>query len=164
MLARTLCIQGFADQAQREAEACLEISGKTSDHGLICRVVYNGACPVAFLVGDLAVAEYSIARMNEAATGLNASFWKMQGRTMEARLMIDRGEFAKGLANMRDAFAEVEHTGWPYPKFEDAFALAHAGLGQIDKALEIINKAVTTADKRPFSSWNFPELLRVRGE
>jgi predicted ATPase len=164
MLARTLCIQGLADQAQREAEACLEISGKTSDHGLICRVVYNGACPVAFLVGDLAVAEYSIARMNEAATGLNASFWKMQGRTMEARLMIERSEFAKGLANMRDAFAEVEHTGWPYPKFEDAFALAHAGLGQIDKALEIINKAVAVADKRPFSSWNFPELLRVRGE
>jgi predicted ATPase/DNA-binding winged helix-turn-helix (wHTH) protein len=164
MLARTLCIQGLADQAQREAEACLEISGETSDHGLICRVVYNGACPVAFLVGDLAVAEYSIARMNEAATGLNASFWKMQGRTMEARLMIERSEFAKGLANMRDAFAEVEHTGWPYPKFEDAFALAHAGLGQIDKALEIINKAVAVADKRPFSSWNFPELLRVRGE
>jgi len=63
---------------------------------------------------------------------------------------------------MRDAFAEVEHTGWPYPKFEDAFALAFAGLEQIVKALEIINKAVATADKRPFSSWNFPELLRVR--
>ncbi len=77
---------------------------------------------------------------------------------------IERNEFAKGLANMRDAFAEVEHTGWPYPKFEDAFALAFAGLEQIVKALEIINKAVATADKRPFSSWNFPELLRVRGE
>jgi predicted ATPase/DNA-binding winged helix-turn-helix (wHTH) protein len=164
MLARTLCIQGFAEQAHREAEACLEIAGKTSDHGLICRVVYNGACPVAFLMGDLAAAEYSIERMNEAATSLNASFWKMQGRAMEARLMVERGEFAKGFANMRDAFAEVEHTGWPYPKFEDAFALAYAGLGQIAKALEIINKAVATADKRPFSSWNFPELLRVRGE
>jgi len=164
MLARTLCLQGFLDQAQAEARACLELAIKISDHGLICRVVYNGACPVAFLTADFSAAEYSIARLNEAATSLHASFWKMQGRSMEARLMVERGEFAQGLANLRDAFTAVENTGWPHPKFEDALALAYAGLGQTTEAVDIIDKAVATASKRPFSSWDFSELLRVQGE
>jgi tetratricopeptide (TPR) repeat protein len=168
MLARTLCLLGFVDQAVGEAEASLEeLRGLTSQMTPMCRVIDVGISRVTLMTGDFEAAERVIARLIEAATRSNAPAWKTTGRFLEGKLMIERREFAKGVVALRDAFDTASRTGsYPsHPEFLGALAEALAGLGQPGEALDAVNEAIATAGQRAGGQrWYVPELLRIKGE
>ena len=168
MLARTLCLLGFVDQAIGEAEASLEeLRGLTSQMTPMCRVIDVGISRVTLMTGDFAAAERAIARLIEAATRSNAPVWKTTGRFLEGKLMIERREFAKGVVALRDAFDTANRTGShpSHPEFLGALAEALAGLGQPGEALDAVNEAIATAGQREGGQrWYVPELLRIKGE
>jgi predicted ATPase/DNA-binding winged helix-turn-helix (wHTH) protein len=154
MLAWTLWMLGFTDQALNEAR-------------LLCRILYFGICRVASMTGDFATADREIARLIELATGLNALFWETAGRFLKGQLLVERGEFAQGLLVLRDAFETCDRTGWRISseEFKGALALGLAGTGQLDEALVALDDAMAAdrngADGR---GWYAPELLRIKGE
>jgi predicted ATPase len=167
MLARVLCLRGFTDQADNEARASLDGLHDTKQQLSLCRALYFGLCRTALLTGQLGAAEHSIARLSDAATSSGAPFWQVVGRLLEGKLMVARGEFARGVATLRDAFDVCRRTGWraSYPEFMGALAEGLGGLGQFDEALEAVNAAIAAAGEGADGQvWYVPELLRVKGE
>ena len=113
----------------------------------LCRTLYYGICRIAPMIGDFATADREITRLIEVATSLNAHFWETAGRFLKGKLLVERGEFAQGLAVLRDAFETCDRTGWrlSYPEFKGALALALAGTGRLDEALDALEDAVASA-------------------
>ena len=165
MLAWTLWMLGFTEQALNEARLSLEELQGTGHQLLLCRILYFGISRVASMTGDFATADREIARLIELATGLNALFWETAGRFLKGQLLVERRQFAQGLLVLRDAFETCDRTGWriSYEEFKGALALGLAGTGQLDEALVALDDAMATegADGR---GWFAPELLRIKGE
>ena len=167
MLARALCLQGFLEQAQRQAEASLDELRETNSQLSVCRVISFGISRVTLLTGDPAAADQAIALLREAATLANAPFWQVEARFLEGKLAIERGAFADGVVALRDAFEICRRNGWrvSHPEFEGALAEALAGLGRLDEALHAVNDAVASAGQPGNGQrWYVPELLRIKGE
>jgi predicted ATPase/DNA-binding winged helix-turn-helix (wHTH) protein len=167
MLARALWMQGFTERALNEAHASLqELRG--ADHRLLlCRTLYYAICRIAPMIGDFATADREIARLIDVATGLNAQFWTTAGHFLKGKLLVERGEFAQGLPELRDAFETCDRTGWrlSYPEFKGALAQAFAGLGRLDAALGALEDGVASAGEGEDGQvWYVPELLRIKGE
>jgi predicted ATPase/DNA-binding winged helix-turn-helix (wHTH) protein len=164
MLARALWMQGFAEQALREARLSLEEQG--TDHPLLlCRILYHGICRIAMVTGDFATADREIARLIEVATRLNAQIFEITGHFLKGTLLIECGEFAQGLPVLRDAFETCDRTGWhiSYAEFKGALALGLAGTGRLDEAFVALDEAMA-ADREGGHGWYAPELLRIKGE
>jgi len=167
LLARALWLRGFPDRAHHEAQASLgEVRG--SDHQLtMCRVLLYGMGRIAPMTGDFTAAETAISSIIESATSAAAPFWTMVGQFLRGKLLVERREFAEGLAVLREAFDTCNQTGWrlSYPEFMGSFALALAGLGRLDEAHDAVCKAIEAAGGREDGQqWYLPELLRIKGE
>jgi predicted ATPase/DNA-binding winged helix-turn-helix (wHTH) protein len=167
LLARTLWLRGFPERAHHEAQASLgEVRG--SDHQLtMCRVLLYGMGRIAPMTGDFAAAETAVSSIIEAATSAAAPFWAMAGQFLRGKLLVERHQFAEGLAALRDAFDICNRTGWQlsYPEFMGSFALALAGLGRLDEAHDAVCKAIEAAGGgEDGQQWYVPELLRIKGE
>ncbi len=167
MLSRALWLQGFVDQAHQQAQASLDEPGPTDPQLLICRILYIGMCRLAPMTGDFVAAEQANARLIQVANGLNARRFQILGRFLEAKLMIERGDFTNGLAALRDAFDTCRQTGWrmSYPEFNCWLAVALAELGQPDAALDAVREGLEGSGQgEDGQKWYVPELLRVQGE
>jgi predicted ATPase len=160
-------MQGFMEQALNEARLGLKgLQG--TDHPLeLCRALYQGISRIATMTGDFATADRKIARLIEAARGLNAHFWETAGHFLKGKLLVARGEFAQGLPVLRDAFETCDRTGWhiSYSEFKGDLAVAFAGTGRLDEALGALDDAMA-ADREGGDGhgWYGPELLRIKGE
>jgi len=118
-LARTLWLQGFADQARHQARESCEGAYAGPVEVTRFEVLRMAVGPVAFLTGDLAAAERAVAMMTDLTASTNAVFWKVVARCLEGTLLIRRGEFEKGLTLLRAAFDTCDRTGWKpgYPEY-----------------------------------------------
>ena len=167
MLARTLCLRGRVERARQAADASLAELRDLNSQLSVCRVIAFGISRVTLMTGDPAAAGEAIALLNEAARLANAPFWQIEGRFLEGKLLIERGDFASGVQVLRDAFEFCRQIGWhvSQPEFMAALAEALAGLGALDEALETVDAALATAGRRDNRHWwNLPELLRIKGE
>jgi predicted ATPase/DNA-binding winged helix-turn-helix (wHTH) protein len=165
MLARALCLLGFMEKAQREAQASLDELRGTAHKISFCRVLYYGMCRIALMMRDIAAAESAIAHLVEAATSLNAPFWRLVGRLLEGKLMIERGAFGEGVEVLRTALETCRRTGWrpSYPEFMGALAEGLAGLERPGEALGAVNDAIGSAGQGTEGQvWYVPELLRIK--
>ena len=167
MLACALWLQGLTENALYESEASLgELRG--TDHQLsVCPVLYYGLCRIAPMTGDFATADRGIARLIEVAYRLDALFWKTVGRFLQGKLMIERREFARGVAEVRGAFDTCRQMGWraSYQEFKGALAVGLAGLSQLDDALDAVQEGLEGFGQREEGErWYVPELLRIKGE
>jgi predicted ATPase len=167
LLARTLWLRGFSERARLEAQASLgEVRG--ADRQLtMCRVLLYGMGRITPMTGDFVAAESAIANIIGSATSADAPFWTMVGQFLRGKLLVERHQFAEGLAVLREAFDTCNPTGWrlSYPEFMGSFALALAGLGRLDEAHDAVCKAIKAAGRREDGQqWYVPELLRIKGE
>ena len=93
--------------------------------------------------------------------------WQLYGWGYQGAVAIRRGDVATGLRLLRSCFEELGETGITAPRFmrfaavNTAEGLAKAG--QIADALDAIDDAIARAE-RTEELWQFPELLRVKGE
>jgi predicted ATPase len=165
MLARVLWLQGFVDQATDQARASLEEAQATGYGLTLCWVLHYAVCPIALMTGDLAAASRAVAMLTDLATRLEATLWKIVGRCLKGKLLIERREFGKGSVLLRNALDTCDQTGWRmcYPEFLGVLAEALSGLGQLNEALAAIDQALATAD-RGGELWYVAELLRIKGE
>jgi predicted ATPase/DNA-binding winged helix-turn-helix (wHTH) protein len=167
MLARALWLQGFADRAFIEALASLDELEGIGHQLTTCQALYYGICRVAPMTGDFVTAERVISHLAELAAGLNAPFWMTAARFLQGKLMVERREFATGLAVLREARDACNQTGWrlSYPEFSGSLAVALAGLGQLDEASDTVDNAIAAAGGREDGQvWYVPELLRIKAE
>jgi predicted ATPase/DNA-binding winged helix-turn-helix (wHTH) protein len=167
LLARVLWLRGFPERAHHEAQASLgEV--RSHDHQLtMCRVLLYGMGRISPMTGDFAAAETAISSIIESATSAAAPFWTTVGQFLRGKLLVERHQFAEGLAALSEAFDTSSKSGWriSYPEFMGSFAFALAGLGRLDEAHEAVCKAIEAAGgQEDGQQWYIPELLRIKGE
>lgn len=165
LLARSLWLQGFVDQAAEHARACLEAAEATGNSLSICEALRLAMCPIALATGDLFTAEHAVAKLIDHATRRNATYWAIVARCLEGELLIKRGELEHGSVLLGDALGICEKTGWAvcYPGFKGALAEALIGLGHVAEALTAVEQALRAAD-RGGEHWSVAELLRIKGK
>jgi predicted ATPase/DNA-binding winged helix-turn-helix (wHTH) protein len=165
LLAPVLWLRGLVDQGVAQAQASLKEAHATGHKLTLCWVLHHAAFPVAFMTGDLVAAGQAVAMLMDLATSLRAPFWKTLAHCLEGKLLIRRGEFGMGSAQLRTALETCERTGWTicYPEFSCALAEGLVGLWQFTGALATIDRALARAD-RGGERWFVAELLRNKGE
>jgi predicted ATPase/DNA-binding winged helix-turn-helix (wHTH) protein len=165
MLARSLWLQGHAEQASDQARISLEAAQATNYQLTIGEALRVAVCQIALMTGDMATAERAVTMLIDVATSRNAPFWAISGRCLKGKLHVIRGEFAAGAALLRAELELCERTGWPIwqPEFLGSLAEAQAGLGHTLDALATIDRALASAD-RGGERYYCPELLRIKGE
>jgi hypothetical protein len=163
-LSRTLWLMGYVDQALELSGRTFE-SARTSEGQNMCWVLQDGLCQIALMTGDLATAESGVATMSEWSARVDAELWKILAACWQAKLLIARSEFADGVRLMRPALEACERSGWQlwYSEHLGHLAQGVAGLGYLDEACEIIERAVEWGDQSG-AEWCQAELLRKKGE
>ncbi len=165
LLARSLWLQGFVDQAKSVAQASLTDAETANDKLTICFVLALAVSPVALITGDLVTAERSLYMLIETATRQSFAQYVMVGRCLEAALLIERREFEAGTALMVTTLDTGTNSGWlgRFTEYLGILAQGIAGLGQIGEALATVDQALARAD-RGAERWYVAELLRIKGE
>jgi predicted ATPase len=89
----------------------------------------------------------------------------MVGRRLEAALLIERREFEAGTALVANTLDAGTNSGWlgRFTEYLSTLAQGLAGVGEIGKALAMIDQALARAD-RGAEHWYDAELLRIKGE
>jgi predicted ATPase len=166
MLARVLWLQGYLDQAERQARSTLEDAEALGYQPSICEALRLAVCPLAMMGGDLAVATQAVAKLGDIANGGNcAPFYSVLARCLGAKLSIMQGGFTSAVASLRAEFDASAGTAWAiwHPEFMGALAEGLAGLGRLRDALAVIDQALVKADGGG-ECYYVPELLRIKGE
>jgi predicted ATPase/DNA-binding SARP family transcriptional activator len=164
ILARTLWLQGFPDQALRMAQSNVE-DAQTIDHALSLCYALEAACLVALWNGDLAAAEGSVATLLDHSARPALTLWHARGRCLNGALLIQRGKVDAGLPLLLDALDELREAGFVTRRTTTLGTLAQglARSGQMPRALATIDEALASSE-RDEPLWCIAELLRVKGE
>ena len=162
---RILWLQGFADQAMRSVE-CNVVDPRASEHPVSLVVaLLQSACPVALLVGNLALAERYIKTLMDLSARHALELWSVAGRCFAGVLLIKRGNTGTGLELLRTAFSRVPQNALSllYTPFLAEIADALGRDGKTAEGLLAIDEALARSE-RTEERWCVAELLRVKGE
>jgi hypothetical protein len=128
-------------------------------------VLGQGACPVAYLAGDLAAAARYTAMLLDHAERHPVRLWHLWARCFNGVVMAKQGAIASGLAILRGALEEAgEARSLPrflLPLRELAANLGEAGLAA--QGLALVEEALERCRTRE-EGWYVAELLRIKGE
>ncbi|MBL6076960.1 winged helix-turn-helix domain-containing protein [Belnapia sp. T18] len=164
-LARVLWLQGHLDRSRTLAERNI-CEARAQDHPMSeCLAIGEAACPIAMMVGDFDAAQRYLAMLAEIAGRHSFSFWLGMARCLEAKLLIRRGEAARGTALLSAAIGSfgAAQQSLHYSGFVPDLAEGLAATGDAAGAAAIIEEALKRAE-RSGVRWHIPELLRLKGE
>jgi len=166
LLAKTLWLQGFPDQAAYAAQSGVEKAQSTSHAISLCEALARGACPVSLLTGDLATAEWSVKILLDHAAKHALVPWIVFGRCWQGALFIKQGDFAGGLrllANALDELQECRLFAHYVTGFFCFLAEGFAGAGRIPEGRAAIDQGLQRCEEKE-ELWCIAELLRLKGE
>jgi predicted ATPase/DNA-binding winged helix-turn-helix (wHTH) protein len=165
MLARTLLVQGFVDQAQFTAQAGLAEAMEGSGKQTLCIVLAGFVGPIAVLTGNHAVAGRAVTLLEDIAAQPGLSQYIRLTRPLRALRLIALGELPSGVALLNaelESNREVGKKG-THPCLFGPLAEGLAALGQITDALATVDEGLAIGEDTG-ERWDIPELLRVKGE
>jgi predicted ATPase len=161
-LARILWLQGFPDQALREAEGGVA-EAQASGHSLsLCYALGHAACPIALFNGELTRAEHHISALLEQSSRHELLVWEKMGRCFKGMLSLRRGS---GMLLLNEAMDQLRSAGIPpYCKtMVIEYAKALGDVGEVARALATIDEGLAHATRNE-ELWCLPEILRAKGE
>jgi predicted ATPase/DNA-binding winged helix-turn-helix (wHTH) protein len=164
-LARVLSVRGHLDRAYEEARSSFEAARSSGAGITVCWVLQDALCPIALMRGDLAGAEAAVVALSDWATRSNATLWKMMAAGWQGKLLIERGEAARGIELISQTLEACERSGWRMccVQFLAYLAECFAGLGYLDDACARLECAIAWADRHG-EGWYQAELKRIKGE
>jgi predicted ATPase len=161
-LARILWLQGFPEEALREAEGCVT-DAQALGHSLsLCYALGHAACPIALFNGKLTRAEHHISALLENSARYELLVWEKMGRCFNGMLNLRRGS---GMLLMSEAMGQLRSAGIPpYCKTMVAeYAKALGDVGEVARALTTIDEGLAHSTRNE-ELWCLPEMLRAKGE
>jgi predicted ATPase len=165
MLARSLWLLGFPDQAMQVAQASVDEAAEIGHANSTCLAVADGACVVAVWIGDVAASDRFAAMLADYAERHTLGVWRTYSSAMRGRVLALNGAAPKGIALLRAALHDLRDT--PHDiRFQLYLVWLAEALwiaGQFNDALDAIDQALERAE-RTEEGWYLPELLRIRGE
>jgi len=96
---------------------------------------------------------------------MNATLWKMMATCWTGTLLVERGEFARGVDLISQTLKACEQSGWQmgYVQFLRYLAEGLARLGHLEEADSKLERAIAWADQNG-EGWYRAELMRMKGE
>ena len=160
---RVLWLQGLADQSVRLVAQNIEEGRR---HALtFCSVLGQGACPIAYLSGDLDAAERYGEALLDHTERHAIGVWRRWAGCLKGMVIAKRGNLAAGLELLRD---ELDSAGdarflprFLFPLGEFAAFLGEAG--EVGQGLAAVDDNLQRCKARD-EHWYVPELLRIKGE
>jgi predicted ATPase/DNA-binding winged helix-turn-helix (wHTH) protein len=142
VLARTLWVRGYAEQAARHASEGLWLSQATGHALSECFVLANAVIPIAFWTGDLATAETMTSLLLLRSREHGFGFWNAFG-----------AGYADILKRRSDPSAQPSHCSQVGINPSETLAICDAGCADG----QLLDRAA-----RGVVGWCTPELLRIR--
>ncbi|SKD04131.1 Predicted ATPase [Burkholderia sp. CF099] len=164
-LSRILWVQGYPDQAFREAQASVE-EALAHKHSLsLCYALGQAACPVALLVGDFATAQRNVQLLTEHSAMHELRLWQSMGRCFNGILYIRVGHKKEGIGLLSQAIDELRSAGFALYRTAALceFSAALGSIGELGAAHSAIDEALGQSSRND-ERWCLPELLRTKGE
>ena len=162
-LARTLWLQGDADQAARIALSSVE-EARTANHANSLGYALSlGACLIALWRGDLDMADGYVGMLLDHSTRYGLSFWLAFGRCYQGQLVIRRGDVTTGLQLLRTGVGEFIESNTTSRFIAAQMAEALRQAGRIGEGLAVIEGAIRRS-KTDEELWATAELLRIKGD
>jgi predicted ATPase len=163
--ARILWLQGFANQAMRVVEHNIEEARAIGNALSFCSVLGQGACPIAFLSGDLDAAERFGVMLLEHADRHGPRIWHVWAECFNGLVVAKRGDLAGGLRALRGGLEKAGDARF-LPRFllllgELAVCLGDAG--EVVRGLAIVEETLARCEARD-ERWYIAELLRIKGD
>ena len=163
--ARILWLQGFAAQAMRVVAHNIE-EGRAAGQALsYCSVLGQGACPIAFLVGDLNAAARYGSMLIAHTERYPVRLWNIWGRCFLGLVETARSDITAGLRTLETGLEQAGEA-----RFLPRFLLLQGEVAQLlgrtgapEAALQGLDQMLERCEARA-EDWYVPELLRIRGE
>jgi predicted ATPase/DNA-binding winged helix-turn-helix (wHTH) protein len=165
MLARSLWLRGFPDQAMAAARDSVDEADAVGHINSLCLALADGASVIAVLTGDIAAGERFQAMLSEHADNHTLGVWRIYARALQGRLRLRRGSAAAAVALLKSALHELQETPLDIRSQTYLVWLAEAlgAAGQPDEGLLVIDQALERAELTG-ERWSVAEKLRLRGE
>lgn len=163
ILARSLWLQGYADQAAALVEAMIA-EAQAIDHTLtLAHILSDAACFIALWSGDLARAVRYTDMLRTHTTLHALDVWRTYADAFEGEILVRQGRAAEGIWPLRRSIASLRAGGFVLydTAFEGVLAEGLLACGQVDEARELIEGAVGRC-RRTGEAWRLPELIRIQ--
>ncbi|HWE51131.1 MAG TPA: hypothetical protein VG273_15165, partial [Bryobacteraceae bacterium] len=164
-LGKVLWLKGLPDAAMNAVNRSV-IDAQAIGHSLsLCYALGQSACPIALLVGDLALAEQYVALLLDHSARHGLALWSTMGRCFQGMVAMRRGQEDSGLRLLQAAADDLRAAGYALYLTICLAELANAvgRTGQAEKALTLIDEALAQATRND-ERWCMAELLRVKAE
>ena len=162
--ARVLWLQGFPDRAVEAARRSAD-QVRAIDHPLsLCRALADAVFPTALFLGDLSMAERTVAMLLDESARYGLPVYHLRGQCLQGALEIKRGDAVGGLRRIRAALDELRRTGFRgYMVLTFTIVEGLVATGQLRQATAMIDEALEQAE-RTEERWCVAEQLRIKGE
>jgi predicted ATPase/DNA-binding winged helix-turn-helix (wHTH) protein len=162
-LGQTLWIQGFPDQAMRTVETAVGEASSSGHAASRMYALYNGACPVALLCGDLPLADRYIELLRDVAA-INDN-WKLWAECSRGIRLIEGGDPLEGTRVLRAGLSGMSPLAFQqrYVSYLGALAVGELEIGDLDSAASAIEEVLRQSERNE-DRWCVAELLRIKGD
>lgn len=163
ILARTLWLRGYPDQATERALLTIE-DAETLDHPLTLSIVLVWAVSLFLWTGDLDRAGRYIDRLFARARHHSLGPYLSVGRGFQGELSVRQGELNSGIRSLQQALTELHAAPYELLTTPLNIALAQglAATRRIDEALALTDETMRSVEANGDLCY-MPELLRVKG-
>ena len=165
ILSRVLWLQGLPDQAMQMAKGTVEDARAVGNLMSLGYALAAAACSVAYFVGDMAVAEHSVAMLLQLSARHGFTLWHDWGRNLSGALAIRRCEGAEELQRLRGELEDLhghQSNLFRLP-FLGELAQGFGRVGMVAQGLATIDNALAQSELTDLR-WCLAELLRIKGE
>jgi tetratricopeptide (TPR) repeat protein len=156
--ARTLWLQGNAEQAMKVAQQTLDEAGRLAHPVNLCNCLIY-AVSVFLWIGDWPAAEPLIERLIAQAEKHSLAPHHAVGVGSKGELSLRRGDADDGIRLLRTCLETLPGD----PVFTGDLAEGLAMRGQFDEAMALIDEAIAHGERNG-ESFHTPEMFRVKGE
>lgn len=165
ILAQSLWLQGYPDQALHNAQLSVEEARKTGHAISSCYALALAQCPISLSIGNLEVLEKSVSTALDNSARHSLPYWHAWVRCFEGMLITRRGDANNGLLVFRKALDDLRETGFGrgLTLLLGHYAETLAAGGQIAPALAAVDEAFARAERDGEQLW-MAELFRIKGE
>ena len=163
--ARILWLQGSADEAKRVVEHNIEEGRAVGNTLSMCSVLGQGACPIAYLSGDLDAAERYGAMLLEHADRYGPRIWRIWAGCFNGLVMTKCGDIAGGVRAMRGGLEAAGDARF-LPRFLlllGELAICLGAADEVEAGLILVEETLARCEARD-ERWYLAELLRIKGE
>ena len=163
VLARTLWLQGYPDEADVQARRTLQ-EAAAADHSLSLCIALIWSISVFLWNGDPQSAAEHIDWLTARAESNSFAPYVAVARAFRAELLVDQGDAPANIAILQASLAELHAA--PYEMLTTAFELtlvrALLDSGRLDDAEALLSEAMDAVNSNGDNCYA-PELLRLRG-